>query len=227
MARGTQFSVLRTRLRAELKRSVQVSVGVEDVNTLNVTLNHAYTTLYLQKDWAHLRKIFTQALVAGSYRYDFPTGLNSDRVEVVEVKWNGIFTPVARGIDIADYNAHDSNDDERSDPVLKWDVRWVTDETQLEVWPIPASAQTLYLKGIQSIEQLVNDDDLCLLDDDLVVLFASAELAPKDQRETKLAIAQSHLNMLTARMRGGQSDYRLGLGPTEGKRPEIVVRVAG
>jgi hypothetical protein len=229
MAVGTQFSDLVIRLKAELKRVADVSVGIDDRETLKEGLNHQYRLLYMQRDWAHLRKVFSVSLVAGQYQYDMPDGLNDNRVERVTVKYGDIYTDVTRGIDFEQYAAYDSADNERSDPVQFWDVRWTGPATQIEVWPRPASAQTLYLKGIQAVSRLVDDDDVCLLDDDLVVLFTAAELTRNENdRKVKLSAAQAHLQMLSARMRGGGMKNQLGLGNTDNMpAPKVTVRVAG
>lgn len=228
MARGTQFSVLVSRLRSELKRSNDVAVGVDDVPSLKETLNHVYSILYLQRDWSHLRKLFSKPLTAGTRYYNLPSGLNTERIEVAAVYWGNLPTEIHRGIGFSEYAAFDSDEDERSDPVQKYDIRW-TGTTQIEVWPIPATNdQTLKFIGIQDAPRLVNDTDQCLLDDTLVVLAAAAELIRDgEEKKIKQALANQHLNMLTARQRG-DGGYRLGLGPTSGSvRPhEAVVRVS-
>lgn len=228
MAVGTQFSVLVTRLRATLRRSTNVAVGVDDLDSLKTTLNHHYELLYAQNDWPHLRKTFSKALVAGSRYYDLPDGLTPDRIEEADVNWGGIRTPVAQGIGVEEMQAFDSEEDERSDPVLRYDIRWTGSATQIEVWPIPATATTLRIKGVQAISPLVDDDDLCLLDDTLVVLYAAAELAAgagaKDA-EFKAQAAREHLQKLKGRG-ATNARYRLGLGDQRNELPHrIVVRV--
>jgi hypothetical protein len=229
MAIGTQFSVLRTRLRAELRRSTDVAVGVEDVPSLDVTLNHTYSALYLQRDWAHLRKVWSLSLAAGQRYYDFPSGLEPDRVEAVSVEWASEPMDLHKGIGFEQMIEFDSDDDERFEPAMRWDVRWTGTSTQIEIWPIPSTnTQTVRFRGIQAIARLVDDEDLCLLDDDLIVLFSAAELATGEDKETKLALAQSHLAALTRRMRGAERPFRLGLeGPDIHKPRPVTVRIAG
>lgn len=228
MAVGTQFSVLVTRLRAALKRSTSVAVGVDDLDTLKTTLNHHYDLLYTQGDWPHLRKTFSKALVAGQRHYDLPDGLNPDRIEEADVLWGGIRTPIRQGIGVEEMQAYDSEQDERSDPVLRYDIRWTGTSTQIEVWPIPATATTLRIKGLQAITPLVDDADLCLLDDTLVVLYAAAELAAgvgADDAEFKAQMAREHLQKLKGRG-ATNAVYRLGLGDQRNEEPHrIIVRV--
>jgi hypothetical protein len=230
LAIGTQFLTLRTNLRAELRRSTTVNVGVSDVGSLDRTLNHVYRTLYLQKDWAHLRKVFTLQLATGQRHYDFPTGLNPDRVESVAVYWAGTPVDLPRGIGFEQMNEFDSDEDERFEPAMRWDVRWTGSATQIEIWPIPSTGnQKVRFKGIQAIEPLVNDEDTCMLDDELVVLWAAAELATaadlKDAAH-KRELAQAHLAMLSRRMRGGEREYRLGVeGHDVRPFPRVTVQI--
>lgn len=227
MAVGTQFLQLVTRLKAELKRVPDVAVGVDDREVLKETLNHQYDLLYKQKDWAHLRKVFTLTLAAGQRYYTFPAGLSLDRIERVAAYWGGSPFDAQRGIDFEEYATYDSDNDQRADPVQRWDAKWTGSSTQIEVWPIPVTVQTMRFRGFQAISRLINDSDLCLLDDTLVVMFAAAELSnDSDDKKVKLSAAQEHLRVLTARMRVG-SRHQLGLGHSGNAPAKIVVRVSG
>ena len=48
--------------------------------------------------------------------------------------------PQRRGIGFDHYAQYHSDDDERADPVLAWDIRWRSTVEQIEVWPIPDSS---------------------------------------------------------------------------------------
>lgn len=233
MARGTAFSELVTRLRAELRRATDLSVNTADVATLKETINHVYAMLYQQYDWPHLRRVFDKIdLAAGQRYYDFPSGLDVDRVERAVAWYDGIAHDLTRGIDHVDYNSYDSTlaTPERSDPPLKWDVRWTGSSEQIEIWPIPATNDVdLQFVGTQAISRLVNDADLCRLDDYAVVLFAAAELlkaVKANDSDAKLQAAQSHLARLRARL-ASTEPVRVGLGGHSGSRPhEAIIRVS-
>lgn len=178
MARGTQFLQLVTMLRAELGRSTSTALGVADLPALHQAINRAYATLYL-KDWQHLRREFPKiGLAAGQRYYDMPAQLDSDRVERTVVWWNGEPYPLCKGIGFEHYAAYDSTIDERNSPAARWDVRFTGTTDQIEIWPVPAdNQQTLQFVGKTKFARLVNDIDVCRLDDDLVVLHAAARLA--------------------------------------------------
>lgn len=225
MARGTQFLSLVTDLRAELRRSSSVAVGVDDLDSLKQVLNRVYQTLVMQYDWPHLKITFKAvSLVAGQRYYDFPTGawggaavkLIYERVLRVAITHSGAVSDLDRGIDFEQYASFSSDDDERSEPTLRWDVTWTGTSDQIEVWPIPnTNTQKLHFKGVHNTPPLVADADNCLLDDHLVVLFCAAELlAAQGAKDAslKLNAAQGHLKMLQARAQGGVRGYQMGLG---------------
>jgi hypothetical protein len=231
MARGTQFLDLVTRVKSKTGRAQSVAVGVDDLPRIQEEINLVYAALYLDHDWPHLRKVFDRIpLQAGERYYDLPDGLNVERVESACVYWTaGINTPLIRGISAEHYNAYDSVNDDRVEPAFRWDVRWTGSSDQIEIWPIPnTNDQELEFTGIQAAPRLVADADVCLLDDTLVVLFASAALTKGEEAEKILKLAQGHFQTLKARSRGGDTELRLGLGHVDAfKRYGATIVVRG
>jgi hypothetical protein len=217
MAKGAQFLQLYTDLRAELRRSTSVAVGSDDLDVLKRTINHVYRTLYIDFEWPHMRKVFPKiTLNAGQRYYDFPADLDNDLLEKAVV-WNGnVKTDLQVGIGFDEYGYLDSDEDERQDPIQAIDFRFTGTSIQLEVWPIPASSDNkLQLKGYLLLDRLVNDIDKCWLDDELVVLFAAAELlkgTKAEDADSKLLIAQGYLQRLKARSKGPAKHFSMGLG---------------
>lgn len=204
MARGTQFGTLKTMLRNELSRSNTAGgSGVADFNQLGQVLNRHYESLYADYDWPHLRVTFDRiALAAGQRYYDFPATIDYERIEQVVVWQNGKPIPIDRGIELNDYAAYSSEDNQRADPAQKWDVRNTGTKEQIEIWPLPASnALSVQIVGIKKFVRLVNDSDKCLLDDQLVVLFAAAEIAA-GQEGADAPAKLSAANRLYMRLRG-------------------------
>ena len=219
MARGTQFLSLVTDLRAELRRSSSIAVGVDDLSSLKQTLNRVYQTLVMQYDWPHLKRIFAaMSLAAGQRYYDFPTDLVPERVIRAVIWYSNIPNDLPRGIDFEQYASYDSDSDDRAEPALRWDVRWTGTKEQIEIWPIPnTNDQKVQFAGVHDTPKLVTDANVCLLDDHLVILFAAAELLGAQESPDaplKLQAAQGHLKMLQARAKGGITGYQLGLGRT-------------
>lgn len=233
MARGTQFLQLVTMLRDELGRSNSVAVGVDDLPSLKQTINRVYESLYDEYDWPHLRQVFPKiTLGAGQRYYNLPAQLDYDRIEQAVVWYSGEPHQIIRGIGFEEYEGYDSEKGERSEPALRWDIRWTGAAEQLEIWPVPSSNdQKLQFTGITKFDRLVNDNDLCLLDDNLVVLFCAAELLARQKSQDargKLEQAQQRLYRLKGRSQAGGRMIRMGLGNNSGQvllSGKAVVRV--
>lgn len=223
MALGATLLQLVTRLRAEVRRSVSVATGVDDLDNLKRVINHVYRSLNVDYDWPHLRTVPAKiAMAAGQRYYDVPSTLEYDGIAEA-ICWSGTENfPIERGITFDDYALHDPVEDERQDPVTKWDMVFTGSTVQIEVWPLPATADcSIQFKGPYKLASLVNDSDQCWLDDELIVLFASAEVLASvkaEDAESKLKLAQGYLQRLKARPKGTAKRYRLGLGSADGDR---------
>lgn len=233
MARGKQFTQLIAGVKAELRRNNDPGVRASDLSAIQQAVQRAYEDLYDEYDWPHLRAIFDAVpLSAGQRFYDYPDELDFDRIEQVRVWFNEQPFRVERGIDLDDYATYNSEADTpaRADPVLKWDVRDVDDATQLEVWPIPSSDdQTIQFIGIKKFAQLVDDADLCRLDDKLVILRAALVLETNEAgvRE-KTAAYQGRLVRLKGRGKTNTPIVRMGLGTADEPLPtKTMVVIAG
>lgn len=231
--RRKQFGQLITDLRAELGKSTDPAAGVADLPTLKQVLSRNYEAAYQGYDWPHLNKIFDKiTLNAGQRYYDFPEDCDYDDLSRVVVWWNRLPVDIERGIGFEEYSTYDSEEGATSDPVLKWDVRFTDTHEQMEVWPVPASNnQAIQIEGQVRFVPLINDEDLCRIDDQVVVLASAVELVPTKDRQAaqaKLAAAQSRIARVKARGKSSSGTVRMGLGasnrPVYGKS---VVRVSG
>jgi len=230
MARGTQFSTLISMLRSELRRSNSVAVGVDDLYTLKQTLVRTQAVLYDGYDWPFLRQVSAPiTLSAGQRYYDVPTAFNFDRIEEAVTFFSGQPQRITRGIGFEDYALHNPDNDVRSDPVQKWDIRWDSAKEQIEVWPIPISNNcTMQYRAIRKLRQLVNDEDPADLDDHLIVLFCAAELgagAGMKDAGAKLQMAQQRLTTLKGNAKATSKASFIGTGGADRSSGGIVVQV--
>jgi hypothetical protein len=133
------------------------------------------------------------------------------------------------GIGSAEYSTLDSENDVRSDPVLKWDMR---DGNQFEVWPLPGTNATatdgiVRFWGIRNLKPVLQDADIFELDDDMIVLYAAAELLlSRDQKDAQAKLDQAAA--IYQRARGGSTKHRgmivLGGGSTQpARRPPLTI----
>lgn len=214
--RGRQFLQLLDDLRDELDINSDPAVGSSATPGLKRALKRNYQTLYDSYDWPHLRQVFERiTLNAGQRYYDFPEEMDYDKLEVAANWWGGMPHPMTRGIGFDEYSVTDSDNDERSDPVTHWDVRRVDGKEMMEVWPIPSgTGQAIQFIGKTKFKPLVDDNDICLLDDELVLLYAAADRLPAKKRgdfNMKIAAAQARLGIVKARAMADSPSVRMGL----------------
>lgn len=232
MARGVQLLALIDQLRAEVRYSLQPGVGTDVRGMLVHYLQRAQELLYDEYDWPFLRVLPYKDLWADQRYYDLPAGLNLERVEKVVTYWGNDPSLVTRGIGWEHYAEFDPDKDERNDPVLRWDVRWVPEleAEQIEVWPVPAVNTTkLQFQGLRELRPFYQDEHVADLDDRLIVLTAAADIlhsARKPGAELKQQLANQRLATLKARLTQGQHVTRLTGGRDEWERGRSVVRVA-
>jgi hypothetical protein len=229
--RRRQFVELIYDLRAELERNTDPAAGVGDLQSLRRHLQRTYETIYDDYDWPHLTVTNSVSLSAGQRFYDVPATLDYDKLVEIRLFWNSLPTPISRGISLDDFATYNSDDDDRSDPVQKWDIRYTDIKEQIEVWPIPAtSGDSINFIGKRKFTQLVDDADRCLIDDHVVVLSAAVELLPEKSAgklKLKLAALQSRYNRIKGRSKAGSGSVRIGLGSPAPSSQGLVLRVRG
>ena len=228
MTRGTTLAQIVSKYRAEAGRSMEVNVGVGDLEAQKNLIRRTQDVLYEGFDWSFLRVDVHKDLYAGQRFYDVPIDLNFDRIEKIHVWYNNYPQEVTRGIRPEQYSIHDSRNDERGDPVLRWDIRWTDGAEQIEVWPIPeTNGMTLEFTGIRKLRPLVSDADVADLDDNLIALFAAAETLERQKSADSKPVqakAISLYNALKGRSQTGSRPLIFGQGKTEVVRERLTVK---
>lgn len=204
MARNKPLLSLLQDYRAEIRASTNAAHNTSARETQVRLLRRVQETLWEDYDWPHMRVTRYVDLQAGQRYYQPPEDLSLDRLEKIEVRYGQLWVPLCHGIDASHYSTWDSELDERSWPVERWEVH---EDREFELWPIPADNADpvslegrLKLEGIRNLRPLVADDDLADLDDRLIVLFAAAEtLAASGAQDAplKLKAAQDRKASLT------------------------------
>lgn len=206
MARGTTFSELRLKVRAEARLSTNTSRGLDSNDYIDQIINRVYETLWDDHDWSFLRILKSdagKALASGQRYYDYPVKMSVETIERVWAKFGNVWHELEYGIPPDIYNDLDSDDDERSDPPLRWMIR---DEDQFEIWPLPASNDgELRFEGRRAFTELVDDTDRAEIDDILITLIAAGEiLASQNQKDAQVKFDQAsrRLGTLAGRTAG-------------------------
>lgn len=216
MARNVQLLQLIADLRAETGRTQNVAVGIDELDNLKAILRRTQKTLYDEHEWEHMRVQRTISLNAGQRYYDFPADLDFDALDDIKLQYNSVYQDIERGIDFEDYSAFDSNNNERSSPARKWDIRNTGSKEQLEIWPIPNdNIQTLYIFGKKKLGNLIQEADTCDLDDVLIVMYAAAEILARQESpdaKRKAEIAQARLYTLKRNAEKRTPTIQMGLG---------------
>jgi hypothetical protein len=236
MARGVQLTQLVDDLRAETGRDSSVAAGKNELHALKKRLAREQNKLYQAFDWPFLRVQVTIDMQAGERYYDWPATINPDRLQDVKILWNNSWYPVERGITAEHYNSYNSLEDERSDPVLRFDVRstgTIADADiaeQIEVWPIPASDDpVLHMWGLRPLRALTSDSDVCDIDSDLIVMSLAAKMLARQKAADANRVAQEFERLwrnLTGNSQGASQNINMAAGAAPKKFVGTIIRVA-
>ena len=227
---------MRKLLKAELGDVLTAGVNSSNDATYNILLANRQEFFYQIYDWPHL-EIKTDIPLPSQTRYiDFPaTQIEVTKTWSGSVKFGNRWIELDKGIDEGDYNLYDSDNSFRADFVRKIDLynQEPSGTQQLEVWPVPATLQLLRLTGTRPLPDLVSDDDVCVLDHLLIVMFTAADilsLRKQANAQAKLSQATQLLNRLRGAAPARNSVFIMGGSSSEGEtnrslngRPTIAI----
>lgn len=181
MATGTALSDLRDMLKGELSSDSDSDISPGGDEILDAQLATQQKWLALRYDFSDLNLRPEFNVVPGTRYYNFPSGIETARKIRIESYWSNLWYDVTPGILLMNYNTLNPELNMRLDPVIRWQ-KYRADANspvQIEVWPLPASATRLRLNGQMILPALVEDTDICVLDDLLIVQWTAAKLLAK------------------------------------------------
>lgn len=213
MSRGTSLSVVREMLKAELGQSL--TVGTSNDTMLNIRLDNQQNALAVDYDWSFMDDSVDVNVGVATQTVVVPTGLNWDHEVKAFVKRQTQWVELEYGISEADYSARDSSQGVMQDPIQKWQL---TSDGNIEVWPLPATAQDVRFRGQRAVTTLkaagvYSDAALFDLDDLLIVLFVAGEMLldlGKASGQLKLQRAAARLAQLRANVSHGKRVFNRG-----------------
>jgi len=182
--RGVQLQQVVDEVRRKAGQSTNPAIGQQMTEVIKDDIRRIYRWLHSSWDWPHLvAQDADKTVSAGSYIYAFPNGIDPDRINAVWFQKAGaksdVWAPLEYGIGYRHRNTYMSAEDERSDPVRRWE-RY--SETQFEVWPVPGTdGGVVHFEGMKAPKQLVNDSDTIDLDSDAIVLYVAGEMLAEQQ----------------------------------------------
>jgi len=159
MARNTPLAIVRSYVKTESFQNLDASSTADD-QRLNQLIQNVQSQLAGSFDWSFLKKRWTFGIGAGARYVPFPSvddsGVpgtpNFDRPEMLQIKYASIWQPIVYGVsEDPEFNYLDSDENQVLDPIQRWQFY---DEGQLEVWPLPASSQTLRYVGQRQLTPL-------------------------------------------------------------------------
>lgn len=183
---------------------------------LNSFVIEAQELLYRRYDVLRTERFYSWALQEGVRMYDFGDNaetctkrLDSRKVTWVGVERDGLWRPLACGIDPALYSTNGNG----------WPQRYEIRQC-IEVWPAPSATEgNLVIKGHFGLEAFAADDDKTTIDDRLVFLLALSNAKAHYNRpdagnyvqelETMMGnlVAGSHHTRRYVPGRDGRADY--------------------
>lgn len=226
--RGTSLNTLIQMLRRELKIAESPALGKNSREGHAHALRSAQDRLYEENDWSFkvIKRDIT--LSAGSRYYAPPADIQLEGIREVSVLYSGQWTKISRGISLADYNEINPDNNQRVDPVRRWEVYNDPDGgDMLEFWPMPATnGITIRVRGVKTLSALVANDDTADLDDYLLVFQAAVDYVTPKEKQSQQGKADRRLFSL----RRNLSDNRTfvsggGSDPSadRGRRPPRIV----
>lgn len=215
MARNVPLGTVRSQVKAETQKSLQTTSTTQD-SEINQIIFDTQQWLSSEYDWPFLKARWDVAAALGSRYLSFPTvdddglttAINFERAGQLRlyVKWNQVWQTVDYGIrELEEFNYIDSDRGMVLDPIQRWQF---DDEGKFEIWPMPASSQTLRFTGQRTNTELRSsafgtlpitwDDTKTLdLDDLMVTYYAAAEYC---LREKSIEVAKMFLANGATRM---------------------------
>ena len=231
MAENTPLSTVLQMLKGELGYNLSSTQNTAEDQRLYQLIDSQQKWLADEWDWPTLDEWWDVPVAQGTRFPALPSvdgvgttiAFNKRRSLKVYTKWNNAWLELQYGIQESEqYNNIDSDLGQTSDPIQRWSY---SDTTAFEVWPLPATAQTVRFRGQRVVNTLKNgasfDPTKTLdLDDLMVVLFCAGNHFIQNENplgKTKLEAAVRQLNRVRAQepryekrfIMGGNADKEL------------------
>lgn len=217
---GVTLANLRRDLRAETGQSLNMAQGVQSQATQDNQLDRQQRELWDAYDWPHLAYWVNVPASQSQSLYDYPQSMPFDQVN--RIYWQAINTTKWRELAYGIRAFDPLPGTPQTGTPMRWGNVASVDSTtnltnpigQVEILPKPSTNGTLRFEGSAPCNPLVADDDICVLDSKVIVLFAAAEILATQKVEAaqlKLLKAQTYLRRLLANQ-GADKRHNYNMG---------------
>lgn len=207
-------------LRAEAGHSLVLGQGTNMEDTLKYYLRRTQREIYAAFDWPQFMAYETVAVTAGSRLLPGFTNISDEQINTLWTRSGSAWLPVLFGIDPADFSDFDPDSNVQSAPIQRY--RYDPLNAALEIWPIPSLDTSVMGLGQIKLPPLVADGDKSLLDGQLIVMFAAANVLARQKDEDASLLLNKAQQYLVALQKQNGSQKRIAqsmAGGTGGRRP--------
>lgn len=241
--RGTTLANLRLMLRSEIGQTMQTTIATQGDAQLNQMLSNKQVWLSAMYDWPFLENRWDLTVPPAIRYLALPIDpnvpgtatyiINWDRPVLVEALWTRLWRPLMYGIGSSEYNTTNSDLGIQRDPIQRWQMATnVNDATasQIEVWPIPVTAQIIRFTGQRMLKPLYgNDANTADLDDLLLVNMVAADYLTFHKNPAaslKVSMARDRLSQLRSDLpKDDQRSIVLGRGSDKNRRNKRLLNI--
>ena len=215
--RGKTLGECLTGLRVELRLSLNPAHNVQVRDTQVQILQRTQEWLWENYSWPHLRvERYLRPQInqrfydpAGCKKIDQNTGdlvaagdVKIDRIDKFELRDGDVWVPVDPGIPVRLFNQWDSDAGETAWPIRRWQI---AEDDNVEFWPLPDQdgdettlANMARFVGTRNLSAFTDDAHTADLDDQAIILFAAAKLAPSNEKNDYIAQGQQRMRDIRA-----------------------------
>ena len=218
MRSGVTLADLRKEVLIETGSSTDAGHAVFAVEHLNQVINRMERWMAMDRDWGGLEFEENVAIAANAQFVSLPANITFTEITGAAVLFGSEWLTIYHGISLNNRSLYNST--QRATPIQRWEVQ-APGNVNFEVWPIGSQAQTIRFVGNKKLGSMVDDDDTCTLDGDVIVMRAAAQILGRDRKEDAallLKMAESMTDKIVKK-RGSLKAEPLNLGRGGTDRP--------
>lgn len=238
MARGSTLAQVRLMVKGEVGDVLTAGINAQTDGLINRRIVQMQVWLSNEYKWPFMFGSFDVTVPAGQ-RFVTAPALNFDQMPMVATKYSTLWSPVSYGIGPREYNIFDSESQVvPADPILRWKEYMGAPpsssnpaDMQIEVWPVPATQQTLRFEGQRALQiapttTTLTDTMKLDLDDLMLAYYVAAQMQVGTPLGALLTSkAQSRFNLLRAQCATEFPTFSIGKVRTAPQPRETTVRI--